>query len=98
MAHPFLVKDIALRSGTSIATVDRVLNQRGGVHRQTVRKIEQTMHEMEMQSSNVDLIARKFLLDVVMCSGAGSLEGTPCLARTCSHAEAIHLPHTPSRA
>ena len=70
MAHPFLVKDIALRSGTSIATVDRVLNQRGGVHRQTVRKIEQAMHEMEMQSLNVDLIARNFLLDVVMCAPA----------------------------
>ena len=66
MTRPFLVKDIALQSGTSVATVDRVLNQRGGVRAHTVRRVEQAMRELEQQRDQIGLAGRKFLIDVVM--------------------------------
>ncbi|SDP38942.1 LacI family transcriptional regulator [Rhodoferax sp. OV413] len=66
MAHPHLLKDIASQAGTSLATVDRVLNQRGGVRQHTVRRVEQALQELERQKSQVGLVGRKFLVDLVM--------------------------------
>lgn len=66
MAHPHLLKDVASQAGISIATVDRVLHQRGGVRPHTVRRVEQALAELERQKSQVGLVGRKFLLDVVM--------------------------------
>jgi len=68
VAQPFLVKDIALQSGTSVATVDRVLNQRGGVRQHTVRRVEQAIRELEQQAQQIGLSGRKYLVDVVMCT------------------------------
>nr|WP_315228070.1 LacI family DNA-binding transcriptional regulator [uncultured Albidiferax sp.] len=66
MAHPHLLKDVASQAGTSIATVDRVLHQRGGVRPHTVRRVEQALAELEQQKSQVGLVGRKFLIDLVM--------------------------------
>ena len=66
MSHPFLVKDIALQAGVSIATVDRVLHGRSGVRQHTIRRIEQAIRELETQRSQVGLSGRKFILDLVM--------------------------------
>ncbi len=81
MAHPHLLKDIASQAGTSIATVDRVLHQRGGVRAHTVRRVEQALDALERQKSQVGLVGRKFLIDLVMhtpnrfsCLVRGALE------------------------
>ena len=66
MTRSFLVKDIALQAGTSVATVDRVLNHRGGVRSHTVRRVEQAIRELEQQRDQIGLAGRKFLVDVVM--------------------------------
>ena len=66
MARQFLVKDIALQAGVSVATVDRVLHGRGGTRAHTVRRVEQAMRELERQSAQVGLAGRKFMIDVVM--------------------------------
>ena len=66
MAHPHLVKDIALQAGVSVATVDRVLNQRAGVRQHTQRRVAQALAELERQSAQVGLVGRKFLIDVVI--------------------------------
>src|SRR5882757_3610665 len=66
MSHPFLVKDIALQAGVSIATVDRVLHGRSGVRQHTIRRIEQAIRELETQRSQLGLSGRKFILDLVM--------------------------------
>ncbi len=66
MTHPHLLKDIASQAGTSIATVDRVLHQRGGVRAHTVRRVEQALDALERQKSQVGLVGRKFWIDVVM--------------------------------
>ena len=66
MSRPFLIKDIALQAGVSIATVDRLLNGRGGVRQHTSRRIEQAILELERQREQIGLAGRKFILDIVM--------------------------------
>lgn len=66
MTHPFPVKVVALQAGVSVATVDRVIKQRGGVHANTVRRVKQALAELERQSTQVGLAGKKFMLDVVM--------------------------------
>ncbi|WP_421724980.1 LacI family DNA-binding transcriptional regulator [Bauldia sp.] len=66
MAHRFLHKDIALQAGVGIATVDRVLNGRGGVRPQTQRRVEQAIAELERQETQIGLTGRKFIIDVVI--------------------------------
>ncbi len=66
MANPHLLKDIATQAGTSLATVDRVLHQRGGVRAHTVRRVEQAVRELEQQKGQVGLVGRKFFIDLVM--------------------------------
>lgn len=66
MTHPFPVKVVALQAGVSVATVDRVLKQRGGVHANTVRRVMQALDELARQSTQVGLSGKKFMLDVLM--------------------------------
>lgn len=65
MVRSFLVKDIALQAGVGTATVDRVLNNRGGVRRQTEDRIRHAMEELERQQQSMVLQGRKFMIDVV---------------------------------
>ncbi|RFO95264.1 LacI family transcriptional regulator [Rhodoferax lacus] len=66
MAHPHLLKAVALQAGVSLATVDRVVHQRPGVRAHTLRRVQQAMAELERQSAQVGLQGRKFMLDVVL--------------------------------
>jgi len=66
VAHPFLIKEIALQAGLSEATVDRVLNKRGGVRRHTAERVRQAIRELQGQSEQAGLTGRKFVVDVVM--------------------------------
>ena len=66
VAHPFLIKEIALQAGLSEATVDRVLNKRGGVRRHTAERVKQAIRELQGQSQQAGLTGRKFVVDVVM--------------------------------
>ncbi|OBZ92347.1 LacI family transcriptional regulator [Pararhizobium polonicum] len=66
MAHEFLVKDIAFQAGLSVATVDRVLNGRTGVRRQTELRVRAAIRELEKQQAGVEIQGRKFSIDIVM--------------------------------
>jgi LacI family transcriptional regulator len=66
MAREFLVKDIALQAGLSTATVDRVLNGRQGVRRQTVSRVEAAIDELRQQEEATRLAGRAYVFDVVM--------------------------------
>ncbi len=63
-AHP--IRDIALQSGLSEATVDRALHRRGNVSASAVRAVEQAILELDRQASQLRLGARTVMLDVVM--------------------------------
>lgn len=66
MAHRFLIKEIALQAGLGTATVDRVVNQRGGVRHQTMRRVEHAIEELEQQELSLSGTGRKFIIDFVI--------------------------------
>ena len=68
--HPFLIKEIALQAGMSEATVDRVLNKRGGVRRHTAERVKQAIRELHGQSEQAGL------------QGASSSSMSSCRRRT----------------
>jgi LacI family transcriptional regulator len=65
-SHPFRIREIAVQAGLSQATVDRVLNGRGGVRDGTVREVRAAIADLERQRDQVRLAGRTFLIDVVM--------------------------------
>jgi len=56
---PVLIKEIALQAGLSEATVDRVLNTRGGVRGHTAERVKQAIREVRGQSEQAGLTGRK---------------------------------------
>lgn len=66
MAHDFLIKDIAFQAGLSTATVDRVINGRGGVRRQTLARVQAAIEELKHQEQAQALTGRTYVFDVIM--------------------------------
>ena len=66
MPHPYPIREIARQSGLSEATVDRVLNQRPGVRASTADSVAQAITDLDRQRSQLRLVGRTFLVDVVM--------------------------------
>ena len=66
MAHEYLIKDIAFQAGLSPATVDRVINGRSGVRRQTAQRVQAAIDELRQQESAAALTGRTYIFDVIM--------------------------------
>jgi LacI family transcriptional regulator len=66
VGHPYRIREIAVQSGLSERTVDRVLNNRGQVRESTVREVHQAIADLDRQRSQLRLSGRTFVIDVVM--------------------------------
>lgn len=66
MTHRFPVKEIALQSGLSTATVDRVLNNRDHVSPQTRRRVQDAIEELNRQEGQLAARGRRVFLDVLV--------------------------------
>ncbi|MFI1506933.1 LacI family DNA-binding transcriptional regulator [Streptomyces sp. NPDC020597] len=66
MGHPFPLREIARQAGLSEATVDRVLNGRGGVRESTAQEVRRAIADLDRQRTQVRLVGRTFMIDIVM--------------------------------
>ncbi|MEU3861648.1 LacI family DNA-binding transcriptional regulator [Streptomyces sp. NPDC028722] len=65
MGHPFPLREIARQAGLSEATVDRVLNGRGGVRESTAQEVRRAIADLDRQRTQVRLVGRTFMVDIV---------------------------------
>jgi len=66
VGHPFPLREIARQAGLSEATVDRVLNGRGGVRPSTAQEVHRAIADLDRQRTQVRLVGRTFMIDIVM--------------------------------
>jgi len=66
MKHPFPLKEIALQSGLSLATVDRALHGRAHVSAQTARRVQAAIVELTGQEGQLAARGRRMFIDIVV--------------------------------
>ncbi|RBY83618.1 LacI family transcriptional regulator [Geodermatophilus sp. TF02-6] len=102
MPHPYPIREIARQAGLSEATVDRVLNARGGVRESTVQEVHRAIADLHRQRSQVRLTGRTFFLDLVVDAPArfssavrAALESQLPLVRPATFRARFHLAEAP---
>ena len=66
MNKKFSLKEIALQSGLSLASIDRVLHDRPNVGAAAKRRVELAIGELERQHEAALITGRRFVIDVIM--------------------------------
>ena len=66
MIHQFPLKEVALQSGLSLATVDRALHGRAHVSAQTARRVQAAIVELAQQEGQPAVRGRRMFVDIVV--------------------------------
>ena len=66
MNKKFSLKEIALQSGLSLSSIDRVLHDRPNVSAPAKRRVELAIGELERQHEAALITGRRFVIDVIM--------------------------------
>ena len=66
MTHRFPIKEIAVQSGLSTATIDRALNDRAHVSPQTKARVKAAISELEQQEQQLSAKGRRLFIDFVI--------------------------------
>lgn len=66
MTHRFPIKEIALQSGLSTATVDRVINERPNVSAQSRARVAAAIEELTLQEGQLAARGRRMFVDVLV--------------------------------
>ena len=66
MTHRFPIKEIALQSGLSTATIDRALNGRAHVSPQTQERVKAAISELTAQEQQLAARGRRLFVDIIV--------------------------------
>jgi LacI family transcriptional regulator len=85
-------RDIALQSGLSDATVERVLNNRGHVRTSTIDAVKDAIAKLDRQPAQTQRHGRRFTIEVIVITYVIDVDWHDAIRRACEATLQYHSP------